>query len=557
MAQRYDAIFVEVRAKLGREIILSKTHINYLVELGVDVDAKNSRITGSWQSVCKAREFLVRHYPSNGGRWGVNGGSKWGHKNTKNLKNEEFVESRMVDADVYSLVAMGEEYKAMLRQFKVIVKEEQLDGDYDIINVTFSEKNKNNMMDFVSYFQSIYERRMRFVDRATIDLSTNQLQDLWESEINKAVKATKKDFPNVIIRVSEKFERISIAAPHGRSVVDAKAKLAAILLKTNKKLDADSIFYNERFRNKYNGFVVSVGTGNIAEQRTDAIVNAANDQLQYGGGVTGAIYDAGGYSFGDECKKMMKARKDRPLTPGEVVSTKACGKLKCKRVLHMLGPMWYGITDHIYEENASLLLQGLENVLKVCEEHKLASVSLPPVSTGIYGGPLDVFLDKFCEAVLKYQVKTGGHPTVKMIRLVALDNYTVDDMRKYFASFTASKVAVGSVASIQGHKVVKEEPRSMASKSAHDVVSNVQHSGTSIPKHGVVLEEQAGMASLKPSGVASSEKYSVVSEEPHGMATKEHRHIKPHGVASNTVNGVASNPRRDVADGATTTRKGD
>lgn len=80
-----------------------------------------------------------------------------------------------------------------------------------------------------------------------------------------------------------------------------------------------------------NKLILRVLQGNIVDQNATAIVNAANKFLHGGGGVTGAIYNAGGHEFQRRCREVMRKRDNRPLGTGEVVVTEACGKLICKR----------------------------------------------------------------------------------------------------------------------------------------------------------------------------------------------------------------------------------
>lgn len=117
--------------------------------------------------------------------------------------------------------------------------------------------------------------------------------------------------------------------------------------------------------------------GNIADQPdVDAIVNAANAQLQPGSGVAGAIHDAAGPGLADAC--MAHA----PLQPGEAVCTDAFD-LPNAHVIHVLGPV-YGRD----EPAAALLRACYENALDEAEARELSSIAFPAISTGAFGYPM-------------------------------------------------------------------------------------------------------------------------------------------------------------------------
>jgi len=121
--------------------------------------------------------------------------------------------------------------------------------------------------------------------------------------------------------------------------------------------------------------------GDITEQATDAIVNAANSGLMGGGGVDGAIHRVGGSAIREECQQIV-AKQGR-LPTGQAVITTG-GKLPAKHVIHTVGPVWRGGD----KDEAALLESAYRESLKLAAAHKLTSVSLPSISTGAYGYPL-------------------------------------------------------------------------------------------------------------------------------------------------------------------------
>jgi len=116
--------------------------------------------------------------------------------------------------------------------------------------------------------------------------------------------------------------------------------------------------------------------GDITDQATDAIVNAANAQLILGGGVAGAIRRKGGSIIQEECNKI-----GGTFVGGAVITTG--GNLKAKHVIHAVGPrMGEGDEDR-------KLMNAALNSLKLMDEHGLKSIAFPAISTGIFGYPID------------------------------------------------------------------------------------------------------------------------------------------------------------------------
>lgn len=116
--------------------------------------------------------------------------------------------------------------------------------------------------------------------------------------------------------------------------------------------------------------------GDITEERVDAIVNAANSYLAHGGGVAGVIVRKGG----PEIQRESDAIGYVPV--GEVAVT-GPGRLPCTCIIHAVGPKW-GEGD---EDDK--LRRAVWNSLRTADERGLKTISLPAISSGIFGFPKD------------------------------------------------------------------------------------------------------------------------------------------------------------------------
>jgi len=124
--------------------------------------------------------------------------------------------------------------------------------------------------------------------------------------------------------------------------------------------------------------VLELVRGDIVEQTTDAIVNAANTTLLGGGGVDGAIHRAGGPAILEECRRLGGcAVGDAKITTG--------GRLVAKWVIHTVGPVY---RDGRHGE-AALLASAYRRSLQVAVAHALGSVAFPSISTGAYRFPVE------------------------------------------------------------------------------------------------------------------------------------------------------------------------
>jgi O-acetyl-ADP-ribose deacetylase (regulator of RNase III) len=122
--------------------------------------------------------------------------------------------------------------------------------------------------------------------------------------------------------------------------------------------------------------VIVVRQGDITHEDADAIVNAANTGLRGGGGVDGAIHRAAGPAVMEECRRIGHC------PTGSAVMTDA-GKLKARKIIHTVGPVWGGGK----RGEPELLQHAYRNSFKLAAGNGLRTIAFPAISTGVYGYP--------------------------------------------------------------------------------------------------------------------------------------------------------------------------
>ena len=122
--------------------------------------------------------------------------------------------------------------------------------------------------------------------------------------------------------------------------------------------------------------------GDITRELVDAVVNAANSGLRGGGGVDGAIHNAGGQTIVDECREIRERQGSVPA--GEAVITSG-GRLPARHVIHTVGPVWRG-GGH---GEAEVLTRCYRNSVALAAQRGLSSMAFPSISTGVYGYPVE------------------------------------------------------------------------------------------------------------------------------------------------------------------------
>ena len=128
------------------------------------------------------------------------------------------------------------------------------------------------------------------------------------------------------------------------------------------------------------GQTIQIVQGDITSEEVDAIVNAANERLQHGGGVAWAISKKGGPAIQEESDEWV--RNHGSVTHPRPGWTSG-GRLPVKYIVHAVGPVWGE------GEEDRKLFEAVTGSLRLADELQCSSVAMPAISTGIFGFPKD------------------------------------------------------------------------------------------------------------------------------------------------------------------------
>jgi O-acetyl-ADP-ribose deacetylase len=172
----------------------------------------------------------------------------------------------------------------------------------------------------------------------------------------------------------------------------AKVKKAAANSGAHKKVAADDR--------------IVIQQGDLTEMDVDAIVNAANNDLQLGGGVAGAIRRKGGPEIQRECDAI------GAIPVGSAAITTG-GNLKARHVIHAASMELGGRTA------AKALRTSTAISLRIAADRGLKSIAFPAVGTGIAGFPM-----RECAEIMLTEVRNhlAGPTSLERVYFVLFDD---------------------------------------------------------------------------------------------------------------------------------------
>jgi O-acetyl-ADP-ribose deacetylase (regulator of RNase III) len=171
------------------------------------------------------------------------------------------------------------------------------------------------------------------------------------------------------------------------------------------------------------GQTLQIAQGDITLENVDAIVNAANEHLQHGGGVAWAILRRGGDVIQDESDAWIAKHG---LVPHSRPAWTSGGRLPARYVIHAVGPVWGDGGED------AKLADAVTGCLRAADELGLSSIAFPAISTGIFGFPKERAAKIIFKAIKEYFTEQSNSG-LKTVKLVLWDDKTV---KAFLANWT-------------------------------------------------------------------------------------------------------------------------
>lgn len=172
-----------------------------------------------------------------------------------------------------------------------------------------------------------------------------------------------------------------------------------------------------------NGKIIRLIKGDITDQNVDVVVNPANSYLKHGGGVAGAIVRKGG--------KIIQTESDKIgfVPVGSSVITTS-GELPCQAIIHTVGPK-------MGEGNEDIKLsKSIHSSLSLASDNSYKSISIPAISSGIFGFPKDRCANILLDESIKF---LQNNTSLQIIEFCIIDDETLFHFKMKFKKLKNEK----------------------------------------------------------------------------------------------------------------------
>lgn len=151
-----------------------------------------------------------------------------------------------------------------------------------------------------------------------------------------------------------------------------------------------------------NGLKFMVYVHDITSVSVEAIVNPANESLENSGGCAYVISTAAGTEFERDCKEIIRKKKKIKVTDNAVSRP---GKLPFKCIINAVGPQWASYDDNHKTKCLDDLCFTINKILVTSENAEFKSVAIPPISSGIFGVPVELCAPMYVKAIAAFDFK--------------------------------------------------------------------------------------------------------------------------------------------------------
>ena len=249
-----------------------------------------------------------------------------------------------------------------------------------------SEANRDSCCDA---FLDAYHKVLQSLKNTSIAVQAEHPRE----EVRTLVANYNQRYNQCHFLFNEQNSTVNIVSASSRQFEQAKKFLTDIFFRPAACKDIENFVFS-------NGRTLTVKKADIVHEDCFIIVNAASSTLSHGAGVAGALNEASNGELQRHSDVYIRQQGQVPV--GFVAQTKAGGKLKCKFVLHAVGPRASdpGMND---DQCGLLIHQATTRALALALKLKAVSIAFPALSTGIYGVNRSVSARAMIKAIVEFQ----------------------------------------------------------------------------------------------------------------------------------------------------------